>query len=449
MVVGRQSANAGPPWRRTGSPCPAPQELRFLPRLKTEVSTEERPDDRRPTARAPPRPPGTLPISDGILHTDLLPQQAGWELSTALRHHRDPYVGVTTNGHVEPGLYSLRDTGTQPRKACDAALAYLATLAPHERAVAHLPMDSPDWRLWTNALPSWAPKGLRLDRLTDAQRAAALSLVEASLSAEGYHGVRSAMALNGALGAFVESYQDTLGEFTYHLTVFGEPGKGSPWGWQLMGHHVDLHCVVVGSQVVLAPVFLGAEPTFDATGPRPDLRVFDAETDRGLDLRRALTADQEDRFLLGDSLLRADLPAELAGPFDGRHLGGAGRDNLVLPYEGILGSDLTDDQRDLLLDLARVYTSRLRAEHAPIKFDQVVEHLDRTHFAWRGRHDDIGAFYYRIHSPVLLVEYDNHPGIFLDNDEPERFHVHTIVREPNGSDYGTSLLAQHYARHHA
>lgn len=37
---------------------------------------------------------------------------------------------------------------------------------------------------------------------------------------------------------------------------------------------------------------------------------------------------------------------------------------------------------------------------------------------------------------MLLVEYDNDAGVFLSNPEPERFHVHTIVREPNGNDYG-------------
>lgn len=87
--------------------------------------------------------------------------------------------------------------------------------------------------------------------------------------------------------------------------------------------------------------------------------------------------------------------------------------------------------------------------HAERKLEQVAQHLDATRFAWRGGHDDVSAFYYRIHSPVLLVEYDNHPGVFLSNPEPERFHVHTIVREPNGNDYGMDLLAQHYALHHA
>ena len=100
------------------------------------------------------------------------------------------------------------------------------------------------------------------------------------------------------------------------------------------------------------------------------------------------------------------------------------------------------------MDLVEVYTSRLPAEHARPKRQAVADKLDETRFAWRGLHGDTNAFYYRVHSPVMLIEYDNHPGIFLDNAEPERFHVHTIVREPHGNDYGKDLLAQHYARHH-
>ena len=41
---------------------------------------------------------------------------------------------------------------------------------------------------------------------------------------------------------------------------------------------------------------------------------------------------------------------------------------------------------------------------------------------------------------MILIELDHHPGILLDNDEPEPFHVHTIVRIPNGGDYGMELV---------
>jgi hypothetical protein len=57
-----------------------------------------------------------------------------------------------------------------------------------------------------------------------------------------------------------------------------------------------------------------------------------------------------------------------------------------------------------------------------------------------GRGDD-DAFYYRIHSPVVLIEYDCHQGVFLDNDQPEPFHVHTIVRTPTAATTDATCCA--------
>ncbi|MCA1222374.1 DUF3500 domain-containing protein [Streptomyces sp. 8L] len=403
---------------------------------------------RTPAPLPLPKEKGALPLVDGILHADLLPPEIAAEVTAPFRAHGEPYVGVTTDGTPVPGLYRLTDTGHRPTAAVDAAVAYLDALTPFERTVARLPMDSPSWRLWTNAMPTWAPKGMRLERLGATPRELALAVVGASLSREGFDLVRAAMRLNGALGELIDDYRDTLTEFTYWFTVFGDPASGRPWGWQLMGHHVDVHCVFVGGQLVLAPVFLGAEPTSCDTGAYAGVRAFDDETERGLRFRRSLTARQESSFLLSRSVTAADVPPDSAGPFNGRHLAGAGQDNLVLPPEGINGGELSTGQQDLLLELVRVYLGRLPAPHAERKLEEVARHLDDTHFVWRGGHDDVCAFFYRIHSPVLLVEYDNHPGVFLANEEPARYHVHTIVREPGGNDYGRNLLAQHYATHH-
>ena len=57
-----------------------------------------------------------------------------------------------------------------------------------------------------------------------------------------------------------------------------------------------------------------------------------------------------------------------------------------------------------------------------------------------------GEFYYRVHSPVILVEFDHQRGIALANDEPSRDDIHTVVRTPNGNDYGRDLLRQHHER---
>jgi hypothetical protein len=73
----------------------------------------------------------------------------------------------------------------------------------------------------------------------------------------------------------------------------------------------------------------------------------------------------------------------------------------------------------------------------------VQRHLADTCFAWMGGVDEDSAFYYRLHSPVALIEFDHQRGIVFDNDQPSRHHIHTVVRTPNGN---RDLLRQHHAR---
>ena len=90
--------------------------------------------------------------------------------------------------------------------------------------------------------------------------------------------------------------------------------------------------------------------------------------------------------------------------------------------------------------------------HAKVKMDEVRAHLNRTHFAWVGGTDPSAVFYYRIHSPVILIEFDHQRPANLrhlasDPSKPTREHIHVVVRTPNGNDYGKDLLRQHYAAH--
>jgi hypothetical protein len=97
--------------------------------------------------------------------------------------------------------------------------------------------------------------------------------------------------------------------------------------------------------------------------------------------------------------------------------------------------------------LVSTYVGWERDGHAEVKMSEVDAHLDETRFAWMGATSDEGPFYYRIHSPVVLIEFDHHPGVVFDNEVPSRNHVHTLIRTPNGGDYGTDLLRQHHARY--
>ena len=58
-------------------------------------------------------------------------------------------------------------------------------------------------------------------------------------------------------------------------------------------------------------------------------------------------------------------------------------------------------------------------------------------------------FYYRIHSPVILIEFDHQTPVALKARGAERpARSHQVVRTPNGNDYGKDLLRQHYDTEH-
>src|SRR5262249_6762115 len=150
-----------------------------------------------------------------------------------------------------------------------------------------------------------------------------------------------------------------------------------PWGWQLMGHHLVVNCFVLGDHVVTSPVFMGAEMIELDEGRFAGLRVFDAEQARGLEMVRSLSAGQQDVAILYRSMRNADqLPEFYSGRVEGRHRGGAGRDNLVLEYQGIAGSALDSGQRDVLMALIETYIGRNAAAHAAVDLARAERHLD-------------------------------------------------------------------------
>jgi Protein of unknown function (DUF3500) len=354
----------------------------------------------------------------------------------------EPFVGITADGAVRAGLYDIDEPGAAGAAVVDAARAFLDSLASADQRFGALqPLDSLHRRRWTNAFATWLPPGLLLDDLGPGQREAAIRVVAASLSAAGLDETRKVMKLNEALGDLIGLYQDTLREWVYFFTIFGEPSEHEPWGWQLMGHHLVLNGFVLGDQVIVSPVFMGAEMVELDEGRFVGIKAFVDEHERGVDVIRSLSPAQQEHAILYRSMRSTDLPPELAGRVEGRHRGGAGRDNLVLPYEGVAARDLDAAQRERLVALLETYLGRNAQARADLT--RAKRHLDETFFAWIGDPEEDGPFYYRVHSPVVLIEFDHHAGIFLTAEEPQPFHVHTIVRMPNGGDYGMSLLAQH------
>ena len=85
-----------------------------------------------------------------------------------------------------------------------------------------------------------------------------------------------------------------------------------------------------------------------------------------------------------------------------------------------------------------------------MKMQEVQQHLNETRFAWIGGTESNSVFYYRIHSPVVLIEFDHQSPIalrHLERGKTTREHIHSVIRTPNGNDYGKDLLRQHYLEH--
>ena len=344
-----------------------------------------------------------------------------------------PFKGLTADGAVAAGLYRVETTGHSLQGVVDAAKSYLAALTAEQRAATRFELDAHEWRTWSNIHPFMMRHGLCLADLGPEPRERALRLLRTSMSASGYQTARDVMKLNEHV-LELTNRPDEYGEWLYWVSVMGEPSASEPWGWQIDGHHLIVNCFVLGDQMVLTPNFMGSEPVHALTGKYAGTKVFEEEERKGFVLMSALSPEQRATATLGTKL-----------PFD--VMTTAFHDNDVMPYQGIRYGDMTKDQRELLERLVGLYTGRIRPGHAEIRFEEAKRRLDDTWFAWIGGCDDESAFYYRVHSPVILIEFDHQPGIVFASDEPTRHHIHTIVRTPNGNDYGKDLLRAHLAEH--
>jgi hypothetical protein len=274
--------------------------------------------------------------------------------------------------------------------------------------------------------------------MTGAQREAAIGLLRASLSAKGLQTTRDIMRLNHTLAEINDNDFEQYGEWLYWITVMGTPSATEPWGWQLDGHHVVINYFVLGDQVVMTPTFMGSEPVTAVSGKYAGTSVLRAEQDKGLALVNALDAEQRSAAILRPSNTGNDIVAE------------AFKDNLDLTNAGVRATSLTAAQREQLLGVVAEYVANMPEGHARVRMDEVRRHLDDTWFSWIGGTAPGSVFYYRIQSPVILVEFDHQSPVALrgvPRGVPTREHIHTVVRTPNGNDYGKDLLRQHYERH--
>lgn len=351
------------------------------------------------------------------------------------------FHGITTDGTLGRGLFPRRHENAPTAEMVAAAGLLLGTLDDKQRSAVRHPLNSRVWRAWMNPELYVNRFGLRLDEVSATVREAVLGLIEASLSEKGFEKVRKCMWTNDFLGQLVRGPR-VMNEFSYNFNLFGEPSDTAPWGWSLYGHHVCVNVMVVGTQMVASPVFLGAEPNIIDEGPHAGTRLFVKPDELALELLHGLPKAARDAVVLYPDKRHPDIPPGREVFGDELHLAGMFQDNRVIPFEGGRAADFPTDSRELLLQLAATFVDHLPPGPYRARLDDIRAHLDDTWLCWIGGSNPDSPFYLRIQSPVVLIEYEHHAGIMLTNKNPAKFHTHTIMRTPNGNDYGAALVAQ-------
>jgi hypothetical protein len=325
--------------------------------------------------------------------------------------------------------------GSVTTQVVQAANAFLATLSPAERAKCSFDFNSPQRTGWSN-LPSgiFQRNGMRFGDMTRQQRDAALALVAATLSRDGYKKVTDIMngdeVLKNSGGGQTGGKQGAPGRGgrggpgggvrfgldEYYIALLGAPSATSAWMLQFGGHHLAINVTVVGANNVMTPSLPAAQPakyTLDGQTIRP----LGKENDKGFALINALNAAQQKQAILNYQVMDLVL--------------GPGEDGKIIQPEGILASQLNASQQAMLLDVVHEWVGILNDEAANAKMAEIKANLPRTYFAWSGATRNGGLAYFRIQGPTLIIEYAPQQG---DLD-----HIHTIYRDPT-NDYGAKLV---------
>lgn len=283
-----------------------------------------------------------------------------------------------------------------------AAQTFLAGLNDAQRTKATYAFDDAERFRWHWTTPRNFPRnGLPLTEMSAEQKAAAHTLLQASVSAAGYEQSLNIIALQNDLGNDPD---------LYFVTVFGAPGERA-WGWRWEGHHLSRQFTIVGGQIAMTPYFLGAWPTVNGAG----LRAMAREEDIALELASRLGPPA----IFQTSTLTRHLTQNEArvGPLD--------------PV-GVSHSEMTGAQQQLLVELLQTYLSGLPEPVAAAQWERITTAgLEPIRFGWAGPLELRRPTYYRVQGPTFVLEHDK--------SRNGGTHIHSVWRDFE-HDFGYHLL---------
>lgn len=349
----------------------------------------------------------------------------------------------TTSSSTAPAateVYTTVDTVTTSTTAdtiaatADAAEAFLATLSDAQReTVLSAFDDETKTTSWTNFPVTFVQRaGLNLADLTAEQQAAALVVMQALLSEEAYTTIATFMNGDVYLVENSTTSEASLGQ--YYIAFFGDPSDTSSWAVQFGGHHLGINATLTAADpaITFAPTHLGVQPLSYPSADGSMVGAFDDIYTDAFAFFDSLTAEQQSTLLAGDVTMCAP------------------GDTCDFPVgAGLLGADLTDEQRMLLLDLIANWAGMADEQSTAATRAAIEATLDTTVIAWTGatEYDTTtgNGISFSISGPNVYVGFQAQENS-IDADITGLStagwgHVHTIYRDPS-TDYANSVEQQ-------
>lgn len=312
------------------------------------------------------------------------------------------------------------------------ANTFLDALSPELKAQALFPFDGEERSTW-HFVPMDNRKGPTFHDFNDAQKKAAIDLLQSSISKEGYRKSTEIRQLEGILKTMENNplFPDGTPKrdpLNYHFCIFGTPSATEAWGWRFEGHHQSLNFTFAnGILAASTPSFFGTNPGIVQSGEYQGKEVLKQESDLGFKLVNSLDAQQ----------LKTARYSETAPP---EIITGTASKVEGLDPKGIAYPDLTPAQQKTFMSLLNVYIDNYEFGFAKTLRTKIMKAgQENLSFAWAGSLSWGSGYYYRIQGPMLLIEFDN--------TQNNANHVHTVVRDLT-NDYAEDILREHYKKSH-
>ena len=355
-------------------------------------------------------------------------------------------TGTTDTATAQGGTSIVRQVanttstskGTTSQTISDTAKAaeeFLSTLSDEQKEqVLYDYDDETKSTSWSNFPVTFVERsGIKLGDLGETQRAAALKVLKALLNDEAYAKVTGIMAGDQYLKDNANA--SDLGNTQYNIAFFGSPSTTNDWSIQFGGHHVGINATFSNGAITFAPTHLGTQPTTYTDSNGQTQSALGDMYQTAFDFYNSLTDEQKQKLYQGEEV---------------KNLTCAPSDTCDYPTgTGIKGSELTDEQKQLLLKVIANWTNLADSQTTQATMDQISATLDDTYVNWSGATvydtSQEKGIYFQISGPKVYIELasqDNDAGATVSGVQTSGWgHIHTIYRDPT-NDYAGSVTQQ-------